>query len=305
MKWIVFGDLHINKPFPELQLNPYQSQFKSIEQAYAHSHILYVIEILQKYTDRFGHVVFVGDITHYNQDKFDFVLELFDAIHNVKPEWLIDIVIGNHDTSNSYNLKHAKINKFNGLFDRVIIHNEPELISTNNLNVLFLPFLKRELITPTVQQSVDLSKRTVILSHNNIYITDQFRQTPMIAFEQMKQSFPNIILINGHIHRWHNEPDYFQIGSAAPTSFKEYLNAVGCCVFDDIDQSFKLYKNTWMFMVSVSRPEYQKKFLAFLLQAQQHKSTCFISYPFPDLKAVLQRYSGTVIAYKTFNDVGI
>jgi len=281
MKWITFGDLHLNKPFPDL-IATKNTKFNNVEDIYAYGLKLYILDIINKVSDNKANVVFIGDITHYNQDKFDRFLDIVDNILTVKPDFNIFVLIGNHDTSNSYKLEKAKINKLNGYRNKLTVIKEIQLLSSNNANILFLPYIRTEYILPTIQQ-YRTTNNLVILSHNNIYTTKYWGSKEVVTFSEIKSINENIRLINGHIHRFSIEKDYYQIGSAAPTSFKEYFYAVGCCVFDDISLKFNVFKNTKLFFISVNNSDYIKEARNLLKQTEKHNTIVFLNTPFKEL----------------------
>ena len=291
MKWIVFGDLHINKPFKDMIVNPYSNLRSTVEDLYAIGLKNYILDIVRTYTIDKAQVVFIGDITHYNQDRFEHVTDIFDSVIELRPNWQMHVVIGNHDTSNSYNLNIAKIRKLHGYRDRVYIYDKVDYLDSNDFRLLFLPYVREATILPTIKR-YHSDKPMVILSHNNIYSTRWYGNKEMITYSSMRD-IGDIVLINGHIHRHFIMPGYYQIGSAAPTSFKEYFQARGCCVFDDVTQQFTVHKNTKLFFLSLYSEYYIDNMRDLLQSCETHNTKVFLRTQF---KQLAEEFKDTVVA---------
>jgi hypothetical protein len=117
--------------------------------------------------------------------------------------------------------------------------------------------------------------KTIIFSHNNVYMSDFFMMTPMIRKDIVEATLGNkIILFNGHIHRSHYETNYYQVGSAIPTSFKEQPVASGICLYKD--NKVQTLRNNKVLLLSISNPDYIPELEWYFSQALEYKSLIFL-----------------------------
>ena len=267
---IVFGDLHLNRPYNDYKLKLNSKRFNSLQEAYAVGLLRYIIETVNRYDKLNPDIIFLGDITHYNQDNFDYFIDIIDEIKLIKPYSNIIVVLGNHDSSGSYNLEKAKINKLDGYKGLQII-NKPSIVN----NMLLLPYIKQELIPVLINESNNID---LVLSHNNIYDSDEYGGKSMINYNKLKP----VRLINGHIHRYFLKPGYYQIGSAAPTSFKEYMYAAGGCIVND-RLDVNCFINKYMLFMSVNDVDYLFDAEDILHKADFYDSIVFLNTQFKKL----------------------
>ena len=268
MKMVVFADLHIYHPFSLASVSD-----KSVDYWYYQGAEQYVKEVVTK--EQPDTIVFLGDVHHYNFgscEKYMYFKRLVDIL---RLEYKCDVVVvvGNHDTSGSYNLSRAHVIQY---VPKANYITSPQLHTFGDSKFVFLPFTERQKILSVLLQ-FQTDGKVYILSHNNIYLSDTFYTTPMVEYKRVLSILPNATLVNGHIHRFYAEKNYYQLGSVNPTSYKEYLNAVGCCVISG--EEVRLYKNTHLFLVSINNKAYVRQAEAFLAQADEHDSIVFLRVP--------------------------
>lgn len=308
MNWLIFGDLHINKEFREFKVNPYlDSNFMTVTDYWHEGLSSYIFFITERMKDKKLNVCFLGDITDFNSKNFrdyEVFYAIIDNILSLHPDWEIWINVANHDSSGSYDLTKAHINEIACYDCRINVVNKPRCFNYSGYDIIFLPYIKRETILLTLYELKKRCKsnRVYIFSHNNIYLVDSFKATPMIPWFRIQQLFhpKQVTLINGHLHKYVYQDDYYQVGSVNPTSFKEYMNASGCVLLDCTKHHIKPYKNTKLLFVSINNANYIDKVIELAEQARIYNSTIFIKCPeslFESIKLILSKYKEVVPCY--------
>jgi len=278
VKLAIFADLHIYHPFA------HSTSSRDVHYWYYQGIESYIREVVDK--EHPDTVIFLGDIHHANfksSDRYNYFRRLVDILR-LEYRASVVVVVGNHDTSGSYTLEKARV-----IQEVPYPHyaTTPQLHRIGDYSVLLLPFLQRERIIPVLSE-FQTTDKVFILSHNNIYLDSTFYDTPMVKYSDVLNLLPSATLINGHIHRFYAEPGYYQLGSVNPTSYKEYLNAVGCCVVSE--KGIKLYKNTHLFLLSCLSAEFLPELVDFLQKAEEYSSIVFLLST-PDVYDKVKQYS--------------
>jgi hypothetical protein len=277
---IVVGDMHLGKRIPGLQPNPYDPtlDISSVISKWNSGTIRHIKEnivpIVQ--TSFYGKEsirwIFLGDIVDYPKNPAILEFELLlDYILEQDKNWFIDILVGNHDTSKIGDPSRTALSKFCNREGRVVVHLTTSVQEFPGVTVMYLPYLKRQLLLSTAykfREQVSGDLPLVVFSHNNLYVSDSFLSTEMIPKQRLEAALNRkVILFNGHIHRTHYELDYYQVGSSVPTSFKETPQASGTCIF--ADNKLRILRNNKVMLLSIANPYHIDKLKWFLEQATE------------------------------------
>lgn len=274
MVYIVIGDMHLGKKLIGIISNPFST---SIEDRtfilWSRSCLQHIEKNLIPIADSIGNDsirwIFLGDIYDYPKVKMNLEFKrLIDRILDQNDEWSVDILVGNHDISKIGDSTRTALMELQEYRNKVQVYLIPTIKKIDDDDVLFFPYVKRENILFTLHHfSKNLTQDLpIVFSHNNIYLSDSFMSTPMISKKRVEESLgKSIILFNGHIHRSYYEPNYYQVGSSIPTSFKEKPQAIGTCIFNN--RKIDVIRNNRVMLLSISKSYYLQELEWYLNEA--------------------------------------
>jgi len=294
MKFLVIGDLHIGKtyfPFLKFSMNKdfKDEKLVSFWEIWSNRLILYVQSVILKVFKQYPleqiTIVFLGDIV--DNIKIDpllldklFKVEILSFILNLRPDCNISIVVGNHDKNKKTQVIGSSIlKKFNDYGNRVKIYEETTLQDSER-PIIYFPYIRREEL---IQNLVDFKLKNsnlencIVFAHNQIYVNDSFGITPMFQKKDIQNAL-NIsksVIINGHNHCYHYEPDFLLTGSVGPTSMKESFQSSGICLYDSKTSKIQTFKNNKMVFMSISSKEFLDQLLVLLDYAKE--SNCMVA----------------------------
>jgi len=288
MHYIVFSDLHLGKNFYDYHLNPEFNARFTLNEYWSLLTQKYIFEIIDKQNylvDEEVTFVFLGDTLDQPNMTFPqltYIEDIFDRIL-VNKNWKIVFQLGNHDTS-SYkgNWEKTTLSRFCNYDDRLHIINKPEILDFNKFIVFHLPYVRYQDLIPILwqYQKYTRDKNVYLFSHNYIYVSDTFINTPTVSIDIVKDILhcKSLLVFNGHLHVTHYEPQYFQLGSVSPTSFKENPFASGACYYQLGTDNYKLYRNIHIVFFSISNYHSIDKLKSWLSQCRHYNTKVFIQY---------------------------
>lgn len=340
--YLIIADMHLYKHFFNIETNPY---FSCTEQhvldALKHHKTLcnaiwndcivsYVQECFRHWhastlKGAYGTVIFLGDsfdrakITEEQTEIFTRLIDSMIAHTNIE----VKILVGNHDTNSSRNMLQYSVLRF--VHDKYMDTNKvnvyPELyVETYKNDVLvFAPYYLRKKFYSILTSIVPVTENKTVwfFSHNNVYLTDSFKQTRMYKMQDIKQFLrcKQLMIFNGHIHVTHYENvgtvvpgcGFYQLGSVGSTSFKETPVASGVVSYNIKTQDTHIYENRKLLSLSINNIAFVPELADILKQAKQHKALIWLKYPegIDEIDDLLQMYHTTICGMQTVQDIKV
>lgn len=268
----------------------------------------YIKETVKENTD-VDTIVFLGDVFDLPGLKkeqtieFKEILDYILSFENIKQ---IKIIVGNHDcSSRKQNINKTPLRFFIGYNDKVQILFFTKVEFVNDRAVVYFPYRLREQVLPELYgiRNEVADKDVFLLTHNNIYIEESFKETQMTSFDEIKDVLgcANLFIMNGHIHIAYYETNYFQPGSINPTSFKFTPTASGIFKYDFITDEYLQFKNREVVFLAVNNHYYFEELQEILESAIQFKAAVFLKYTDDLSEAIeplLRKYNRVIIGVK-------
>lgn len=212
---------------------------------YTKEHIINVIDtVALGYGQRDDIVVtFLGDIYETPsitpEEANEFKLLVDYCIKNLKPVE-INVVVGNHETTQIHSKNSTLLSLMDGLNGNVKIRFEPSVEDYNGVKALFLPYQESDKILGGLTKDITSqlhSDEYIILSHNEI-ATHQI--IPGMDILDTRMLYDHIgskplYVFNGHLHNSYlnNLHRFVQVGSVSPTNFDcNYIQDIGIVLYD-------------------------------------------------------------------------
>jgi|GEM_PF-3747041 len=274
MEIIAVGDMHFGKELWFLQPNPFlKSNKEKLESIWASSTascIDFILDDIKKPL----HFIFLGDLIDnpYIDDIWiNKIKNIFLKI--TERQGIVSVILGNHDT-NTTRLNTSKLSKIE--IPNVYFYDKPFSYE----KILFLPYRKPSRLLNSLK-NIKEKEFKYLFTHNNIYCNSFFMKTPMFHVKHLREILhsPKMIVYNGHLHRnlFDRTSGYFQPGSTAPTSFKEYPNAYGF-IHISKNNKHRYYRNNRLFFISISNKASLDAFKKFVINARKYKAKLCVKY---------------------------
>jgi len=310
MRIVAIGDIHFGKKFGTYKpIDKLTEPLPVLWSKLSYDYILTTIKNLIGYDQIPDLIVFLGDIFDspriepYHLNLFKRLLEDFNSLGLTSTTQTV-LITGNHDTLKPTDFFSTPLSVFNNQHGIKVI-TEPQFIES--LNILFLPYLKREQLSEELPRLSSIVKGSspIILTHNDFYVNSEFFGNEMIEPDLVFNLFGDrTILVNGHIHSPYYEPSSGLLftGSVSPTSFKDSPKASGICMFEVNENrniiKFKSFANDKIEFISVTKKEYLPKLEQYLTKLLETRTKVILRYPYElesEIQKLIETFSSDVI----------
>ena len=232
-KILLFGDAHFGKPFRDKTFTKLWSK-----RVYDH-----IIKTIDNYADELDLVAFLGDIVHKPGRKLE---EIALSIPKTFPNLDFVFVLGNHD-------KNAFLN---GVPSNLLVARYPCSLTTQ---IILLPYVSS--IQTLMAWGPFIKDAKLILSHNDIYVNERWYRRDTIRHDELPRKG---LLVNGHIHRFHLENGYLQLGPVCQTAYKDTLFSVGTALITPA--GIDLIKNDTVAFITINQESHIPKLYRLLTE---------------------------------------
>ena len=276
--YLVFGDIHFNKIFQKGIIHS-DKPFSILRNQYI---IKYLVFNLRKFSN-IKHIVFLGDVFDTGIDDFNYY-KFFKQMIQQFPDRNFHVVWGNHDRK--YMIKYIT---------ECTYYLQPNLCYKDNILTLFLPHVGDNVLTikNTIANLVHKAKQfqsniqsVIILSHNYIYLVSSYANQPTVVYNDIVSYIKrelhaeNVIVLNGHIHRYSIEGDFVQLGSVCPMTHRtSYTTSVNMAYFDPSTCTYRVYRNNFLHYLSLDNEIYKEKCLNYVKLCQTKQQAIFLKIP--------------------------
>jgi len=201
---LIFGDAHIGKKF-YLEPSKFSHEWEK-------RLVRFIVSTIDHYAP--AKVIFLGDTVDTTSKRNT---KIVDELVSLFPATDFLFVLGNHDLG----LKLSSKNAF-------LIRNPCHITR----EIFCWPYAGRY---PQISAwGPYFGDAKVILSHNNVYYQDVWYGIPMWTIDQIKKFLrKDAVIINGHIHRYHVEPNYVQLGTVTAMAFRQDQVGFGTLLIQD------------------------------------------------------------------------
>jgi len=295
MKFLIISDIH-------LFLNRRQKLFTtcntdtSIDDVYNSNTIEYVYQVYNKCRLHYPsfEVVFLGDIFDNAYIKEHEITVFASLLSHISNNTKVYIIVGNHDSSSKLSNNKLKYSALKYIKPSTNIQIVTDIlnIQEGTCSINLLSFCQRSEMYSKLLQIKEYENEetahTVIMTHNNFYLTETFNETHMFPINNVKQIFRNkLTFINGHIHISHYENEaihrnlnYYQLGSVSPTSFKTNPIASGIMFFDTNEaEKPVIFDNKKLVWLSIDNLDFIDTLKTVLDSSKEYEACIFLKYP--------------------------
>lgn len=301
---LVISDIHMYMYRRIGKLKPVQEQI-NIDDVHISATFEYLTQVIEESARENADlsIFYLGDIVDNAYIK-ECEFELFSRFLDTHP-YKTSIIVGNHDTSSTLPENKIKYSPFKFIKNKNIhIITDYDIQIIDNTLIISLSFKQRKDIYGAIYNVFrdaalminENIKHIVLLSHNNIYMTETLNESIMLPVASINEllnmvHIPKTIsftLVNGHVHQSHYEINptitdrkfkYFQLGSVSPTSFKKHPIASGAVLLDTISGDHKIFDNKKLVLLSIDTVDLLDKLVEVLESGKQYKPSIFLKYP--------------------------
>lgn len=232
-KILLFGDAHFGKPFKT-------RTFTKLWSKCVYEHIIRTIDTFAAELDL---VAFLGDIIHKPSKKLE---EIALAIPKTFPNLDFIFILGNHD----------KAAFTDGIPSNVLVARYPCSLTEQ---IVLLPYVNS--IQTLMAWGPFVKNAKLILSHNDIYVNERWYRRDTIRHDELPRKG---LLVNGHIHRFHLENGYLQLGPVCQTAYKDTLFSVGTALVTS--KGINLIKNDTVAFITINQETHIPKLYRLLTE---------------------------------------
>lgn len=190
-------------------------------------------------------MICLGDM----MDKSQLIDEEISALREIKWNKLPSIyLVGNHESSVS-SLDFSTVSIFRN--KRVKIISKPEMLSENNYDLLFLPYItedNRKELKSYIEELKASDKELIIFSHNDLKGLNYGAFVSKIGFDIDEINKYCSLFLNGHLHNseWVSKK-ILNVGSLSAHNFTNdsYRYKYGAWILDTDTLSLKFFENPY------------------------------------------------------------